>query len=88
MRCICWSGGAGVVVVCSMRMGVEIGSIGNRGGGVVSSRRNVSVTDVGADGGGARWRDCCRLPTGIFRELSEDLPYHFPFMLDTGNVFL
>ena len=77
-----------VEVVRSMRMGVGIGGVGNRGGGVVSSGGNVSVTDGGADGGGARWRDCCRFPDGIFGELREDLPYHLPFMLDIGNVFL
>ena len=73
-----------VEVVCSMRMGVGIGGVGNRGGGVVSSGGNVSATD----GGGARWRDCCRFPDGIFGELREDLPYHLPFMLDIGDVFL
>ena len=30
-----WCGGAGVVeVFCSVRMGVGVGSVGNRGGGV------------------------------------------------------
>ena len=39
------SGGACVVeVICSMRMGVGIGSVGNRGGSVVSSGGNISVT--------------------------------------------
>ena len=55
-----------VEVVCSMRMGVGIGGVGNRGGGVVHSGGNVSVTDGGADGGGARWRDCCRFCDRIF----------------------
>ena len=83
------SGGAGVVeVICSMRVGVGIGGVGNRGGSVVSSGGNVSVTDGGADGGGARWWDCCRFPDGIFGVLQEDLPYHLPFMLNIGNVFL
>ena len=77
-----------VEVVCSMRMGMGIGGVGNRGGGVASSGGNVKVTDGGSDGGGARWRDCCRFPDGIFRELWEDLPYHLLFMLDIGNVFL
>ena len=77
-----------VEVVCSMRMDVGIGGVGNRGRGVVSSGGNVKVTDGGADGGGARWRDCCRFPDGIFGELQEDLPYHILFMLDIGNVFL
>ena len=84
-----WCGGAGVVeVVCSMRMGVGIGRLGNRGEGVVSSGGNVSVTDGGADVGGARWMDCCRFPDGIFRELREDFSYHLPFMLDIGDVLL
>ena len=77
-----------VEVVWGMRMGIGIGGVGNRGGGVVSSGGNVSATDGGADGGGARWRDCCRFPNGIFGELREDLPYHLPFMLDIGDVFL
>ena len=84
-----WYGGAGVVeMVCSVIIGVRIGGVGNRGWGVVSSGENVSVTDGGADGGGARWRDCCRFPYGIFGELREDLPYRLPFMLDIGDVFL
>ena len=77
-----------VEVVCSMRMGMGIGGVGNRGGDVASSGGNVKVTDGGSDGGGARWRDCCRFPDGIFGELWEDLPYHLLFMLDIGNVFL
>ena len=65
-----WCGGAGVVeMVCSVIIGVRIGGVGNRGWGVVSSAENVSVTDGGADDGGARWRDCCRFPYGIFGEL-------------------
>ena len=77
-----------VEVVCVMRMGVGIGGVGNRGEGVVSSGGNGNVTNGGADGGGARWRDCCRFPNRIFGELWEDLPYHLPFMFDIGNVFL
>ena len=77
-----------VEVVCSVRMGVGIGSAGNRGRGVVSSGGNVSVTDSVADGGGARWRDCFTFPDEIFLELREDLPYHLPFMLNISNVFL
>ena len=37
-----------------MRIGVGMGGVGNRGRGVASSGGNVSVTDGGADGGGAR----------------------------------
>ena len=77
-----------VEVVCSTRMGVGIGGAGNRGGGVVSSGGNVNVTDGGADGGVARWRDCCRFLDGIFGKPWEDLPYHLPFMLDIDDVFL
>ena len=96
-----WCGGAGVVeVVCSVRMGVGTGGPGNRGGGVgtggpgnrgggvVGGGGNVSVTDGGADHGGARWRDCCRIPNGIFGKLWEDLPYHLPFTFKISNVFL
>ena len=54
---------------------------------MVGGGGNVSVIDGGADGGGARWRDCCRIPDGIFGELREDLPYHLPFTFEIGNVF-
>ena len=47
-----------VEVVCGVRMGVGVGHVGNGGQGLVSSEGNVSM----ADGGGARWRDCCRFP--------------------------
>ena len=84
-----WCGGAGVVeVVCSVRMGVGIGGVGNRGGGVVSSGGDFSVTVGGAHGGGARWRDCCRFSDGIFGELPKDLPYCLPFTLDISHAFL
>ena len=78
-----WCGGVGVVeVFCSVRMGVGVGSVGNRGGGVVSGGGNANVADGGADSGGARLRDCCRFPDGVFKELLEDLPYRLPFTLD------
>ena len=49
-----WCGGVGVVeVLCSVRMGVGVGIVGNRGWGVVSGGESASVAD-----GGARWRDC------------------------------
>ena len=80
-----WCGGAGVVkVVCSMGMGVGVGGVGNRGGSVVSSGGNVSVTD----GGGATWRDCCRFPDEIFGELREYLSYLLPFTLHISDMFL
>ena len=66
-----------VEVVCGVRMGVGVGRVGNGGEGLVSSEGNVSM----ADGGRARWRDCCR-------ELWEDLPYRLPFTLDIGELFL
>ena len=53
-----------------MRMGVAVGCVGTRGEGVVNIGGSVSV----ADGGGARWKDCCRFPNGISGELQEDLP--------------
>ena len=56
-----------------MGKGVGVGSAGNRGEGMVSSGGNVSVA-----GGGTRWRDCCRFPDRIFRELLEDHPYCLP----------
>ena len=71
-------------MVCGLRMGVAVGGVGTRGEGVVSSGGNVSV----ADGGGARWKDCCRFPDGISGELWEDLPYRLPFTLNIGDVFL
>ena len=70
-----------------MRMGVGISSVGNRGGSVLSSGGNVSVTDGRADGGGTRWSDCCRFSNGVLGELWEDLPYCLPFTLDIGDVF-
>ena len=70
-----------------MRMGVGIGSVGNRGESVLSSGGNVSVTDGGADGGGTRWRDCYRFSNGVLGELWEDLPYCLSFTLDICDVF-
>ena len=75
-----WCGSVGVEVVCGVRMGVAVGCVE----GVVSIGGSVSV----ADGGGARWKDCCRFPNGISGELREDLSYHFPFTLNIGDVFL
>ena len=76
-----------VEVLCSVRMGVGVGGVGNRGGSVVSSGRNTSVADGRADGERSRWRDCCRFPDGIFGELREDLPYRLPFTLDISDFF-
>ena len=71
-------------VVCSLGMGVEIDGAGNRGGVVMSSGGNVSLTD----GGGARWRDCCRIPDDIFGEPRKDLSYCLPFTLHINDLFL
>ena len=71
-----------------MSMGVRMAGVGKRGGGLVSSGGNVSVTDGGADSVRATWGDCCRFPDGIFGELWEDLPYHLPFTFHTGDFFL
>ena len=79
-----WCGSVGVEVVCGVRMGVAVGCVGTRGEGVVNIGGSVSV----ADGGGARWKDCCRFLDEIFRELWEGLPYHISFMLNIGNIFL
>ena len=73
-----------VELVGDVRMGVGVDGVGNRGEGVVSSGGNVSV----ADGRGARSRDCCRFPDGIFRELWEDLPYCLSFKLDISDVVM
>ena len=78
-----WSVGVGVVeVFCSVRIGVGVGSVRNRGGTVVSGGGNASVAD-----GGAKWRDCCRFPNGIFGEFLEGLPYRLPFTLDISDFF-
>ena len=78
-------GWCGVVeVVCGVRMGVAVGGVGTRGEGVVSSGGSVSV----ADGGGAKWKDCCRFPDGISRQLWKDLQYRLPFTLSIDDVFL
>ena len=80
-----WCSGACVVeVVCSLGMGVRKDGVGNRGGSVMSSGGNVSLTD----GGGARWRDCCRFSDEIFGELREDLSYRLPFTLHIDDLFL
>ena len=83
-----WCGSVGVVEVsCSVIMGVGVDGVGNRGGSVVSGGGDASVADGGADGGGARWRDCCKFSNGIFRELLEDLSYRLPFTLDIIDFF-
>ena len=46
---------------------------------------DASVACGRTDGGGARWRDCCRFSNGIFGELREDLPYRLPFTLDISD---
>ena len=76
-----------VEVFCSVRMGVRVGSVENRGRDVVSGGGNANVTDGRADGGGPRWRDCCRFSDGILGELREDLPYCLPFMLNVIDFF-
>ena len=83
-----WCGGVGVVeVFYSVAMGVGVGGVGNRGRSVESGGGDASVADGGADGGGARWRDCCRFSDGILRELREDLPYRLPFTLNVIGFF-
>ena len=81
-----------VDVLCSVRIGVAVGGVGNRGGGVVGGGGNASVVDGGADGGGggweAMWRDFCRVPDGTFGKLWQDLPYHCPFTLNISGFFL
>ena len=69
-------------------MGVGVGGVGNRGKSAESGGGDAGVADSGADGGGARWRDCYRFSDGIFGELREDLPYRFPFTLNVIDFFL
>ena len=69
-----------------MAMGVGVGGVGNRGRSLLSGGGDASLADGGAGGGGARWRDCCRL-SGIFGELREDLPYRLPFTLNVIDFF-
>ena len=76
-----------VEVFYSVTMGVGVGGVGNRGRSVESGGGDASVADGGADGGGARWRDCCRFSDGIFGELQEDLPYRLPFTLNFTDFF-
>ena len=71
-----------VEVFYSVTMGMGVGGVGNRGS-VESGGGDASV----ADGGGARWRDCCRFYDGIFGELQEDLPYRLPFTLSVIDFF-
>ena len=56
-------------MVCGIKMGVGVGVVGNRGEDVICSGGNV----IRADGGGARWKDCCRFPHRIFGKLWEDI---------------
>ena len=72
-----------VELFCSVRIGLGVGGVGNRRGSVVSGGGDASV----ADGGGTRWRNCCRFPGGIFGEPQEDLPYRRPFTLDIIDFF-
>ena len=83
-----WCDGFGVVeVFYSVAMGVGVGGVGNRGRSVWSGGGDASVADGGADGGGARWRDCCSLSDGIFGELREHLPYRLPFTFIVIDFF-
>ena len=72
-----------VEVFYSVTMGVGVGGVGNRGRSVESGGGDASM----ADGGGARWRDCCRIYDGIFGELREGLPYRLPFTLNVIDFF-
>ena len=65
-------------------MDVGVGGIGNKGEDVVKSGGIVNM----ADGGEARWKNCCRFGDGIFGELWDDLPYRLPFTLDIRDVCL
>ena len=76
-----------VEVFYSVTMGVGVGGVGNRGRSVESGGGDASVADGGADGGGARWRDCCRFSDGIFGELREEFPYRLSFTLNVIDFF-
>ena len=79
-----WCGGAGVVeVFYSVTMGVGVGGVGSRGRSMASGGGDASV----ADGGGAKYRYCCKFSDGILGELQEDLPYRFPFTLNVIDFF-
>ena len=77
-----------VEVFYSLTMGVRVGDVGSRGRSLVGGGEDASVANGGADGGGARWRDCCRLSNVNFRELREDFPYRLPFTLKVIDFFL
>ena len=79
--------GVVVEVFYSVTMGVGVGGVGNRGRSVESGGGDASVADGGADGGGARWRDCCRFSDGIFGELREEFPYRLSFTLNVIDFF-
>ena len=76
-----------VEVFYNVTMGVGVGGVRNRGRSVESGGGDASVTDGGADGGGVRWRDCCRFSDGILGELREDLPYRLPSTLSVIDFF-
>ena len=77
----------GMVILVDVMVLVGVGGVGNRGRSVWSGGGDASVADGGADGGGARWRDCCRLSDGIFGELREHLPYRLPFTFIVIDFF-
>ena len=56
-------------MVCGIKMGVGVGVVGNRGEDVICSGGNV----IRADGGGARWKDCCRFPDRILESSGKTL---------------
>ena len=70
-------------VFYSVTMCVGVGGVENRGRSEESGGGDASV----ADGGRARWRDCCRFSDGIFGDLREDLPYCLPFTLNVIDFF-
>ena len=72
-----------VEVFYSVTMGVGVGGMGNRGISVEGGGGDVSV----ADGGGARWEDCCKFSDEIVGELREGLPYRLSFRLNVVDFF-
>ena len=77
-----WIGVVVLVGVVEVFYSVTMG-VGSRGRSMASGGGDASV----ADGGGAKYRYCCRFSDGILGELQEDLPYRLPFTLNVIDFF-
>ena len=76
-----------VQVFYSVAMGAGVGGVGNRGRSVESRGGDASLAHGRANGGRARWRDCCKFFDGISGEPRKDLPYRLPFTLNAIDFF-